>query len=115
MSDMEISRADIESLAAKLADLEPRLSVRERALLSTLFQIAGDAIGRSRPAPPPRLSAFMPQAQSLDAEESAALPSVHDQFLNAFSPGRDDQSTTVPDKIGNLQIKLSAAGDQESR
>lgn len=109
MSDMEISTTEIDVLAGKLAALALGLSEREQALLATVFTVARDAIGRSTHTPAP-LSAFMPQVESTGEQDDTARFSVHDQFLDAFSPGRDDQSTTVPDKVGNLQFGVPEGG-----
>jgi len=47
MAEMQISRRDIDSLADKLARLEPELTPPERALLLFMLGVAADSINRS--------------------------------------------------------------------
>jgi hypothetical protein len=49
MSDLQFSRAEIESLAQKLDSMQEQLSEREKQLLLAIFAAAGNHVRSSKP------------------------------------------------------------------
>jgi hypothetical protein len=113
MTDPDISRTDIDSLAKRLESLDAELSEPERALLSFALKAAADAISHPRPAAPPPLGAFHGDPGPATDEASPPMSSLREQFLDAFSPGTDDQGKE-PQKVGNFQINLPKGRDPRS-
>lgn len=86
MPDMQISQSDIESLGQKLGRLEPELSENERALLSFVLSVASAAISHSG-AEGSVVSRESDQETPVVVRIEGHLPSIRDQFTNAFIPG----------------------------
>lgn len=86
MPELQISQSDIESLGRKLGALEPQLSRDERALLLSILWLAAIAMGGAG-AEAPFVSRVPGQQASVTVEVRGSLPSIQDQFANAFTPG----------------------------
>lgn len=101
MPEVRIEQSDIDSLVQKLATLESQLSANEHALLSVLLGIAFDAIGRSMaedPASP--LVRVTGQNPPPIAIIEGPIPSIVDQFAQAFTPGPIDGPIARPNIPG---------------
>lgn len=121
MSDMQISRSDIEQLAQKLDAIGPDFTNREWMVLSAVFAVATEAADQSGPgagAAQSPADADRPAAlRSWTADEEDGIeddgtpgkigrPSLHDQVLRSFTPEDDDDddgndSGSASRKIGN--------------
>jgi len=84
----KISRAEIDSLAAKLD--AATLSDNERALLVGLLSLAIDTIGRARAGNPvsPRVTTGHAGGMPVGVQTSGHQPSIREQFRTAFTPGQ---------------------------
>ena len=97
MPEILITQQEIETLASKFDQME--LTDKERALLSGIFTLASDLITRA-----PDISEKPVVARDSSTEATVTvyvedpLPSLQDQFREAFSPGI----------VGNRGILLSA-------
>jgi hypothetical protein len=91
----KISRAEIDSLAAKLD--AAALSDNERALLVGLLSLAIDTIGRARAGKPvsPRVTTGHAGGMPVGVQTSGRQPSIREQFRTAFTPGQ------VHDQLAN--------------
>jgi hypothetical protein len=82
-----IDRDDIDGLASKLDAL--KLSKKERALLVGLLTVAADTIGRAEAekVASPLVATARDHGNLMAVRTSGRLPSVRDQFRDAFIPG----------------------------
>ena len=106
MAEVPITRGDIDSLAAKLARLEPDLTPAEHALLLFMLGVAADSINRSETDndASPLVSAAKHQEVPVVVALAESAPSIQDQFANAFVPGAAGQVQIVPASVGPGQV-----------
>ncbi len=88
MAEMQISRRDIDSLADKLAGLEPELTPPERALLLFMLGVAADSINRSDAGEyaGALVSATNDQSVPVVVAMTGSVPSIQEEFAKAFTP-----------------------------
>lgn len=87
MIEQNLSQEDIESLADRLAALEPQLSEPQRALLAGLLRLAGE--GLSDPILGGDIVSERPGGDApVVVEVADAVPQIRQAFLDAFTPGR---------------------------
>jgi hypothetical protein len=90
MPNIDVSRADIDSLRDRLSEFESNLSDQERALLVAIFSLATDALKRARvgvAAKPAVLRTGAAPAPPIVVGVTGELPSIREQFELAFTPG----------------------------
>jgi hypothetical protein len=102
MAEMQISRRDIDSLADKLARLEPELTAPERALLLFMLGVAADSINRSEPGDyaGALVSAASDQSVPVVVAMTASVPSIEEQFAKAFTPAAAGEVQLLRGSIG---------------
>jgi hypothetical protein len=106
MPDVRISRSDVEHIAEKLDTLESHFTDHERAVLSAVFAAAATAIGRFGPeGADVHASGRSSQPPVADAQPEATAPAVRPQPFGAFTPGKDEEAGSPPDKIGNPTLR----------
>lgn len=106
MAEVHITRGDIDSLTAKLVQLEPDLTEAEQALLLFMLGVAADSINRSETddAASPLISSVKDQSVLVVVTVTESLPSIQDQFANAFVPGAAGRVSLVPGSVGPGQV-----------
>jgi hypothetical protein len=102
MAEVQITRGDIDSLAEKLARLEPELTAAEHALLLFMLGVAADSINRSETDnnASPLVSAAKHQDVPVVVAMAESTPSIRDQFANAFVPGAAGRVHLLPASVG---------------
>ena len=102
MAEVQISRGDIDSLADKLARLEPELTEPERALLLFLLGVAADSINRSDAGEYAGALVSTANAQSVPVVVAltSSVPSIEDQFAKAFTPAAAKEVALLRGSIG---------------
>lgn len=86
MSEHDLSRAEIESLADRLAALEPELTEGQRALLAAIVRLA--AAGLADPVLGGDVVTTTARTSGpVVVEVTDAIPSIRRAFLDAFTPG----------------------------
>jgi hypothetical protein len=102
MAEMQISRRDIDSLADKLARLEPELTAPERALLLFMLGVAADYINRSDAGEyaDALVSTADDQSVPVVVALTASVPSIEDEFAKAFAPAAAREVALLRGSIG---------------
>ncbi len=102
MAEMQISRRDIDSLADKLARLEPELTPPERALLLFMLGVAADSINRSDAGEyaGALVSATNDQSVPVVVAMTESVPSIEEQFAKAFTPAAAGEVQLLRGSIG---------------
>jgi hypothetical protein len=102
MAEVQISRRDIDSLAGKLARLEPELSPPERALLLFMLGVAADSIYRSGSdeGASTLVSAAPHQDVPVVVAMTESVPSIAEQFATAFTPRAAGGVKLLPGSVG---------------
>ena len=85
MPEMHITLEEVHGLADKLDGFE--LTENERALLSGIFTLASDMIARApEVSAKPLVTRYEGDRETVRVETETPLPSLGDQFRDAFSP-----------------------------
>ena len=93
MSELQISRSDVEQLARKLDSLGSHFTESEWAVMTAVFALATESID------PVEWPPADPRAPGAPGAAAPALP------LASFSPGQDeDDDGFVPEKIGHASL-----------
>jgi hypothetical protein len=102
MAEMQISRRDIDSLADKLARLEPELTPPERALLLFMLGVAADSISRSDAGEyaGALVSATNDQSVPVVVAMPGSVPSIEEEFAKAFTPAAAEGVQLLRGSIG---------------
>jgi hypothetical protein len=102
MAEVQISRRDIDSLADKLARLEPELPAPERALLLFMLGVAADSIGR--PDAGENAGALVSRANDQSVPVvvalTASVPSIEEEFTKAFTPAAARKVALLRGSVG---------------
>jgi ribosomal protein S12 methylthiotransferase accessory factor YcaO len=102
MAEVQVRTRDIESLAEKLAELQPRLTKPEQALLLFMLGVAADCIGRAEAegCDSTLVSAAQDQGVPVVVAMSGSVPSIEDEFARAFTPRSAEGVRLLPGSIG---------------
>jgi hypothetical protein len=101
MPPVQITKDEIDKLSQKLETVTSQLSDEERALLSSIFAVAADVVGRPSPqslasaAPSPGIGEAGPVA----AVEGVLTP-IREQFVRSFTAGPLPKDGQTDDKVG---------------
>jgi len=90
MPEVQISRSDVDSLAEKLARLEPELSPSEQALLLCMLGVVVDVIDRGGIGEHISTlvsAALRDQSVPVVVTMTDPVPSIEEEFARAFTPG----------------------------
>jgi hypothetical protein len=92
MTDIKLSKSDIDNLAGKLDELGEVLNNNEKSLLLAVFGLASNALGHTISQSESGISSARVASglsnPTLVRSTSATLPKLSDGFKDAFNPGQ---------------------------